>query len=103
MRKQPWVSEGVARLVAEMGTTAPGRQSISLPMREVLPRAKAEELWLSFTALPQKDGRFRYTAGVCFWNRQIERNGKGTFLRLERACFSDPQGCRTCDAVCRHA
>ncbi len=95
MRKQPWVSEGVAGLVAEMGTTAPGRQSISLPKKEFLPRAKTEELWLSFAAVPQKDWRFSYTAWVCFWNRQIERNGKATFLRFERACFSDPQGCRS--------
>ena len=30
-----------------------------------------------------------------FWNSQIERRGKATLLKFERACFSDPRGCRT--------
>jgi hypothetical protein len=94
MRKQPWVSEGVAGLPAEIGMRAVGRQSISLPKAEFLSRAKREELWPSFTAAAPKDWRFSYTAWIYFWNRQIERNGKPTFLRFERACFSDPQRCR---------
>jgi hypothetical protein len=95
MRKQPWVAEGVAVLTAEMGVRAPGRQSISLPKTEFLSRAKREELWPSFAAVAQKDWRFSYTAWLYFWNRQIERNGKPTFLKFERACFSDPEGCRS--------
>jgi hypothetical protein len=95
MRKEPWVSEGVAGLVAEMRPTAPGRQSIALPKPEFLSRAMREELWPSFATVTQPDRRFSYTAWVYFWNWQIERNGKATFLRFERACFSDPQGCRS--------
>jgi hypothetical protein len=95
IRKQPWVSEGVAVLTAEMGVRAPGRQSIRLPKTEFLSRAKREELWPSFAAVAQKDWRFSYTAWFYFWNRQIERNGKPTFLKFERACFSDPEGCRS--------
>jgi hypothetical protein len=26
--------------------------------------------------------------GIYFWNRQIERRGKETFLLFERACYS---------------
>jgi len=95
MRKQPWVSEGVAGLVGEIGARAPGRQSLSLPKTEFLARAKREELLPSFTAAAPKDWRFSYTAWIYFWNRQIERNGKPTFLGFERACFSDPQRCRS--------
>jgi hypothetical protein len=95
MRHQLWVSEGVAGLVAEMGATAPGRQSISLPKAKFLSRAKRQTLWPSFDAVPQKDWRFSYTASIYFWNRQIERSGKTAFLNFERACFSDPRGCRT--------
>jgi hypothetical protein len=94
IRNHPWVSEGVAGLVAEMGATAPGRQSLSLPKMEFLSRAKREELWPSFAGVP-KDWRFSYTAWLYFWNRQIERSGKAAFLRFERACFSDPQACRS--------
>lgn len=53
------------------------------------------DLWPSFAASPQKDWRFSYTAWLYFWDRQIERSGKPTFLRFERACFSRPQACRT--------
>jgi hypothetical protein len=95
MRKQQWVTEGVAGLVAEMGATAPGRQPIILPQTEFLLRAKAEALWPSFAAGPQKDWRFSYTAWVYFWNRQIDRSGKATFLKFEQACFSDPQSCKS--------
>jgi hypothetical protein len=95
MLRQPWVSEGVAGVVAAMGVTAPGRQLVSLPETEFLSRAKTEGLWASFAAGPQKDWRFSYTAWIYFWDRQIERSGKATFLRFERACFSDPQRCRT--------
>lgn len=95
MRKQPWVSEGVACVVAEMETAAPGHQSISLPKTEFLLRAKSEALWPSFAAASQKDWRFSYTAWIYFWNRQIGRGGKSAFLRFERACFSDPQSCRS--------
>lgn len=95
MRKQPWVSEGVACVVAEMETTPPGHQSISLPKTEFLSRAKTEALWPSFAAASQKDWRFSYTAWIYFWNRQIGRGGKAAFLRFERACFSDPRSCRS--------
>ena len=95
MRKEPWVSEGVAGLVAEMWPTAPGRQPIALPKPEFLSRAMREELWPSFAIVTQPDRRFSYTAWIYFWNRQIERSGKAAFLRFERACFSDPQACRS--------
>ena len=75
--------------------TAPGRQLVSLPEAEFLSRATTEDLWASFAAAPQKDWRFSYTAWIYFWDRQIERSGKATFLRFERACFSDPQGCHS--------
>jgi hypothetical protein len=94
MLRQPWVSEGAAGVVAAMGVTAPGRHFVSLPEAEFLSRATTEDLWTSFAAAPQKDWRFSYTAWIYFWDRQIERSGKATFLRFERACFSDPQGCR---------
>jgi len=95
MLRQPWVSEGVAGVVAGLGVTAPGRELVSLPETEFLSRAKTEALWASFVAAPQRDWRFSYTAWIYFWDRQIERSGKATFLRFERACFSDPQGCRS--------
>jgi len=94
MLRVPWVSEGVAGVVAAMGVTAPGRHLVSLPEAEFLSRATAEDLWAPFAAAPQKDWRFSYTAWIYFWDRQIERSGKATFLRFERACFSRPQGCR---------
>jgi hypothetical protein len=93
MLRQPWVSEGVAGVVAAKGVTAPGRHLVSLPESEFLSRAKTEDLWPSFTPQPQKDWRFSYTAWVYFWDRQIERSGKVTFLKFERECFSDPQSC----------
>jgi hypothetical protein len=95
MLRQPWVNEGVAGVVAAKGGTEPGRHLVSLPEAEFLSRASTEELWPSFAAAPQKDWRFSYTAWIYFWDRQIERSGKATFLRFERACFSDPQGCRS--------
>jgi hypothetical protein len=95
MRKQPWVVEGVAGLLPEMMTTAPGRQPIILPEAEFLAGAKNEELWPYFADAVQKNWRFSYTAYIYFWNRQIERSGKAAFLRFERACFSDPQACRS--------
>ncbi|HLJ50556.1 MAG TPA: hypothetical protein VKU01_31300 [Bryobacteraceae bacterium] len=95
MLQQPWVSEGVAGVVAAMGVTAPGRQLISLPETEFLSRAKPEDLQACFAAAPQKDWRFSYTAWIYFWDRQIERGGKATFLRFERTCFSAPQRCRS--------
>ncbi len=95
IRKEPWVSEGVAGRVPEMWPTAPGRQPITLPKPQFLSRAKREELWPSFVTVTQPDRRFSYTAWVYFWNRQIDRGGKATFLRFERACFSDPQSCRS--------
>jgi hypothetical protein len=95
MLRQPWVSEGVAGVVAGMGVTAPGRRLVSLPEAEFLSRARTQELWPSFAAAPQKDWYFSYTAWLYFWDRQIERRGKETFLRFERACFSDPDGCRS--------
>ncbi len=95
MRKQPWVVEGVAGLVPEIVTTAPGRQPMMLPEAEFLSRAKNEALWPYFAGAVQKNWRFSYTAYIYFWNRQIERRGKPTFLRFERACFSNPQACRS--------
>ncbi|HTQ54738.1 MAG TPA: hypothetical protein VMI94_09780 [Bryobacteraceae bacterium] len=94
MLRQPWVSEGVAGVVAAMGPTAPARHLVSLPEAEFVSRAKTEDLWSSFSGAPQKDWQFSYTARIYFWDREIERNGKGTFLRFERACFSDPGSCR---------
>lgn len=95
MLKQPWVSEGVAGVVADMGVTVPGRQLVRLAEQEFLARARTEELWPSFAAAPQKDWRFSYTAWLYFWDRQIQRRGKDTFLKFERACVSDPNQCRT--------
>ncbi len=94
MLRQPWVSEGVAGVVAGLGVTAPGRQLASLPEREFLLRATREDLWPSFSAGTRSDWRFSYTAWIYFWDRQIVNSGKPTFLRFERACFSDPEGCR---------
>jgi hypothetical protein len=94
MLREPWVSEGVAGVVAAMGVTAPGRHLVSLPEAEFLSRAATENLWPSFAAATQKDWRFSYTGWIYFWDRQIERSGKAKFLRFERACFSRPQGCR---------
>jgi len=93
--RQPWVSEGVAGVVAGMGAAEPGRHLMTLPEPEFLSRAKAADLWASFAAAPQKDWQFSYTAWTYFWDRQIERKGKPAFLRFERACFSDPPNCRS--------
>ncbi len=95
MLQQPWVSEGVAGVVAAMGVTAPGRHLLSLSEAEFLSRATTEDLRASFAAVPQKDWRFSYTAWIYFWNRQIERHGKAAFLEFEGACFSDPRNCRS--------
>jgi hypothetical protein len=95
MLRQPWVSEGVAGVVAARSLPAPGLHLASLPESEFLSRAKTEDLWSSFAAASQKDWRFSYTAWIYFWDRQIERNGKSTFLRFERACFYDPRGCQS--------
>jgi hypothetical protein len=94
MLRQPWVSEGAAGVVAGMGVTAPGRQLASLPEPEFLSRAASEDLWPSFSGGQGSDWRFSYTAWIYFWDRQIVHSGKATFLRFERACFSDPEGCR---------
>jgi hypothetical protein len=93
MLRQPWVSEGVAGVVAAEGVTAPGRHLVSLPESEFLSRARTEDLWPSFTPQPQKDFRFSYTAWIYFWDLQIERSGKPTFLKFERRCFSNPPSC----------
>ena len=93
MLKQPWVSEGVAGVVAAMGTTAPDRHLVSLPDAEFSSRAKTEDLWPSFAEARQKDWQFSYSAWMYFWDRQIERSSKRTFLRFERACFANPQSC----------
>jgi hypothetical protein len=68
---------------------------VSLPEREFLARATTEDLWPSFAVGPQSDWRFSYTAWLYFWDRQIKQNGKATFLRFERECFSDPERCRS--------
>ena len=94
MLRQPWVSEGVAGVVAAMGAPAPGRHLVSLPEAEFLSRAKTEDLWPWFSGAPLKDWPLSYTAWVYFWDSQIERSGKATFLRFERVCFSDPRSCR---------
>ena len=95
MLRQPWVSEGVAGVVAAMGVTAPGRHLVSLPEAEFLSRAKTEDLWTSFSGAPVRDWPFSYTAWIYFWDSQIERSGKATFLRFEGVCFSDPGSCRS--------
>jgi hypothetical protein len=94
MLRQPWVSEGVAGVVAANGATAPGRYLVSMPETEFLSRTRTEDLWPSFAAAEQKEFRFSYTAWMYFWNRQIKQNGKPRFLGFERACFSDPNECR---------
>jgi hypothetical protein len=93
MLRQPWVSEGVAGVLAGRGVTAPGRHLVSLPEPEFLSRARTEDLWPSFAAGSRNDWRFSYTAWLYFWDRQILLIGKPAFLRFERACFSDPNGC----------
>jgi hypothetical protein len=95
MLRQPWVSEGVAGVVAAMGATTPGRNLVSLPEVEFLSRASTKDLWPCFAGGSQNDWRFSYTAWIYFWDRQIERSGKPTFLRFERKCFSDPNVCQT--------
>ena len=95
MLREPWVSEGIAGVVAGMGTTAPGRHLVSLPEAEFLSRAKTEDLGPSFSGAPLKDWRFSYTAWMYFWDGEIERGGKATFLKFERVCFPDPGSCRS--------
>lgn len=95
MLRQPWVSEGVAGVVAAEGVTVPGRHLVSLPEAEFLSKAQAQDLWASFAGGPQNDWPFSYTAWIYFWERQIDRSGKPAFLRFERACFSAAQTCRS--------
>jgi hypothetical protein len=78
-----------------VGATAPGRHFVSLPEAEFLSRAKTEDLWTSFSGAPRRDWPFSYTAWIYFWDRQVERSGKVTFLRFEGVCFSDPKSCRS--------
>jgi hypothetical protein len=78
-----------------MGTTAVGQHLVSLPEGEFLSRARIEDLLPSFADASPKDWRFSYTSWIYFWDRQIERSGKTTFLRFERVCSSDPRGCRS--------
>jgi hypothetical protein len=93
MLKQPWVSEGAAGVVAAMGVTAPGHELVTLPESEFLARANSRELWPCFASAPQKDWRFSYTTWMYFWNRQIQRRDRPAFLRFERICYTDPDGC----------
>ena len=95
MLREPWVTEGVAAVVAAQGATAPDRYLISLPETEFLARAKTEDLWPSFAGASLADYPFRYTTWMYFWDRQIERSGKAAFLRFEQACFANPQDCRS--------
>lgn len=99
MLRQPWVSEGVAGVLAGRGVTVPGRHLASLSEPEFLSRAASEDLWPSFAAAPRKDWRFSYAAWLYFWDRQILLKGKPAFLRFERMCFSDPDGCKNAFAV----
>jgi hypothetical protein len=92
---QPWFSEGVAGVVAGLGAPAPGRKLVTMPAADFVARARNEDLWPSFDAVQQKNWRFSYTAWRFFWDREIELRGKETFLRLETACVSDPEKCRT--------
>lgn len=94
MLDQPWVSEGVPGVVAAMGPVAPGRALLSMPPAGFLSRARSEDLWPCFAAAPQADFRFSYTAWMYFWARQIDRGGKPEFVRFERGCIADPDGCR---------
>jgi len=93
--KQPWFSEGVAGVIAGMGATAPGRRLVALPAVDFIARARHEELWPLFDAVPQKDWSFSYTAWEFFWVRQIQSGGKEAFLKFESACMSDPENCRS--------
>jgi hypothetical protein len=95
MLKEPWVSEGIAGVVSAQGTTAPESHLVSLPEKEFLSRAAAEDLWPSFAGPWQKDWTFSYTASMYFWDRQIARRGKASFLRFESMCFTDPRTCRS--------
>lgn len=99
MLREPWVSEGVAGVVAAKGTITPGRHLPSLPDADFLSRAQTEDLWPSFTPQTKKDWAFSYTAWIYLWNRQIDRFGKPTFLQFERECFSAPQTCRSAFAT----
>jgi len=92
--KQPWFSEGVAGVMAGMGTTAPGRKLVALPAPNFIAAARHEDLWPSFDAAQQKDWRFSYTAWEFFWVRQIQLRGKEAFLKFESACTSEPEKCR---------
>jgi len=92
---QPWFSEGVAGVVAGRGAPVPGRKLVTILAGDFAARARNEDLWPSFDAVQQKDWRFSYTAWRFFWDREIEPRGKETFLRLEAACISEPEKCRT--------
>jgi len=92
--RQPWFSEGVAGVTAGMGVTAPGHKLVALPAVDFIARARHEELWPSFEAVPQRDWYFSYTAWEFFWVRQIQLRGKATFLKFESACTSEPEKCR---------
>ncbi len=93
--RQPWFSEGVAGVLAGMGAPVQGRKLVTIPAVDFVARARNEDLWPSFDAVQQKDWRFSYTAWKFFWDREIELRGKDTFLRLETACISEPEKCRT--------
>lgn len=94
MLKEPWISEGVAGVVAAMEAAGSGRHLVSLPEAEFLSRAKEADLWPAFSSAKHEDWRFSHTAWIYFWNRQIAQNGKSAFVKSERACFSDPATCR---------
>lgn len=93
--RQPWLSEGVAGVTAGMGVTAPGHKLVALPAVDFIAKARQRELWPSFEAMPQRDWYFSYTAWEFFWVRQIQLHGKGTFLKFESACTSEPENCRS--------
>jgi hypothetical protein len=92
---QAWLSEGVAGVVAGMDAPASGRFLVTLSAPDFLARARNRDLWPSFDAIPQNDWRFSYTAWSFFWDREIELHGKSTFLKLESACMSEPEKCRS--------
>ncbi len=95
MLGQPWFSEGVAGVIAGMDSAVPRRELVTLPAADFAVRVRSEDLWPCFDAVAQKDWRFSYTAWTFFWDRQIDLRGKETFLKLEAACVSDPDKCRT--------
>jgi len=78
-----------------MDPAVPGRHLVAIPAVDFVARARNEDLWPCFDAIPQKDWRFSYTAWKFFWDHEIELRGKEAFLSLESACISDPDKCRT--------